>query len=171
MTSRTELRLRAFLWFVFALLAVGGLGVLSLPMLAPQAPVPYLLPEVRQAPVQDANGNTVEQLAKRRMSRQLTGPAAPPAAVSIPASVPIESLIKLTGVLDFGGKQPSLAVIEMVGTNESKTFKSGDKVGETGVVIKDIKDFVIVEYDKRRFKMTFSGVQEVPANSVGAKTQ
>jgi hypothetical protein len=50
---------------------------------------------------------------------------------------------------------------------DSKAYKAGDKVGETGVVIKDVKDFVIVEFEKRRFKVTFLGIQELPANVVG----
>ncbi len=43
----------------------------------------------------------------------------------------------------------------------------GDKVGETGVLIKDIKDYIIVEFEKRRFKVNFLGVQELPTNDVG----
>jgi len=43
-------------------------------------------------------------------------------------------------------------VIEAIG--ESKSYRAGDHVGETGVVIKDIRDYVIVEFQGKRFKMS-----------------
>jgi hypothetical protein len=118
--------------------------------------------EVRSSdrPAPDSSG-----LAQRRFTRRVTAAAAPaPQKVQDPV---LDQMIKLTGILDFGGKQPTLAVIETSSPKESKAYKSGDRIGETGIQIKEIKEHVIVEYEKRRFKVTFVGVQELPAAALG----
>jgi hypothetical protein len=35
------------------------------------------------------------------------------------------------------------------------------------VTVKDVKDYVVIEYEKRRFKVTFLGIQELPSTAVG----
>jgi type II secretory pathway component PulC len=103
-------------------------------------------------------------LIDRRFTRRVAG--GPPIASTAKApELSLDRLIKLTGILDFAGKQPTLAVIET--PSESKAYKAGDKVGETGVTVKDVKDYVVIEYEKRRFKVTFLGIQELPSTAVG----
>jgi hypothetical protein len=74
----------------------------------------------------------------------------------------------LTGILDFDGRRPTLALIETPATNETKAYQSGDPIGETGVILREIKEGVIVEYEKQRFKVTYGAIQEIPAGAVGA---
>lgn len=164
MTRSREKLLSRGLWALYGVLAAGGLALLAHALFAPSRTAPFVLKV--QAPKNALPTLTLSQdgLAHKRFTRRVAGTAtsAGPAQVQ---GVTLDQLIKLTGILDFGGKQPTLAVIEATG--ESKAYKSGDKVGETGVLIKDIKDYVVVEFEKRRFKVTFAGIQELPANSVG----
>jgi hypothetical protein len=154
------------LWTLYAVLAVGGLALLAEALFVPRPPRPFTLkmPSVEATnPLQLLLGGK-DSLVDRRFTRRVAAAPAP-AGPAKPRDLTLDQLIKLTGILDFGGKQPTLAVIEATG--ESKAYKAGDKVGETGVLIKDIKDYVVVEFEKRRFKVTFAGIQELPANSFG----
>jgi hypothetical protein len=152
------------LWALYGVLAVAGLALLAQALFLPSRPQPFVL-KTPSDPGKGLPTLTLSQdgLANRRFTRKVAGtPAAGPARAQ---TVTLDQVIKLTGILDFGGKQPALAVIEATG--ESKAYKAGDKVGETGVLVRDIKDYVVVEYEKRRFKVTFAGIQELPVNSVG----
>lgn len=169
MTRRGERRLAAALWTLFAALSAGGLGLLAFALFSPR-PVPALpelpadarlsLPEIRPA------DPGVEALARRTLTRRVAErprEEAPAAA----GPVPIDSLLKLKGILDFGGKQPSLAVIEILGDRKTKAYQAGDKLGGSGAVLRQVGDSVIVEYDRRRYKLGYKGAREIPANSVG----
>ena len=35
-------------------------------------------------------------------------------------------------------------------------------------MLKDVKDYLIVEYERRRFRVTFQKIEELPAEAVGA---
>jgi len=166
MTRSGEKMLKRALWTLFAFLAAAGWATLAEALFA-RRPIQTLavpdlavLQEVQDAQVDATGGGLVE----RRFTRLVVKPTQLVSS-SKPVGVPLDSLIKLTGLLDFGGIKPTLAVIEAIG--ESKSYRAGDHVGETGVVIKDIRDYVIVEFQGKRFKMTFAAIQELPANTVG----
>ena len=163
--SREKVLARGF-WTLYALLAVAGLGLLAQALFVPRTPRPFALkmPSVEEMNALRPLTAGKDGLVDRRFTRRVAGTATA-AASAKPQALSLDQLIKLTGILDFGGKKPSLAVFEATG--ESKAYKTGDNVGETGVTVKDIKDYVIVEYEKRRFKVTFAAIQELPANSVG----
>jgi hypothetical protein len=165
-TRTQEKRLAAGLWILYAVLAAGGLSILAQALFVPRAPRPFTLkmPSPEEMNALQPLPASKDGLLDRRFTRRVAS-AAPAAVGTKVQAVTIDQLIKLTGILDFGGKKPTLAVIEATG--ESKAYKAGDKVGETGVVVKDIKDYVLVEFEKRRFKVTFAAIQELPANSVG----
>lgn len=164
--AREKLLVRG-LWALHATLAALGLGLFAEALFAPRPAHPFAvkLPAAEAVTELRPLGSEGESLAARRFTRRV--------AVSVPSSQAaakapdqsLDRLIKLTGILDFGGKKPNLAVIET--PTESKAYKAGDRVGETGVVVKDVKDFVIVEFEKRRFKVTYLGIQELPADAVG----
>jgi len=100
------------------------------------------------------------------MTRTVARAVSPgPAAAAGP--LPLESMVKLTGILDFGGKSPTIAVIET--PQESKGYKAGDAVGETGAVVRTVTDYVVLEFARKRYKLTFKGVEELPANAVGSR--
>jgi hypothetical protein len=163
--AREKLLMRG-LWGLYAVLALVGLGLLAEALFVPRSPRPFTvkLPSAEAKNPLQLQLTPQDSLVNRRFTRRVTAAAAP-AGPAKPRDLSLDQLIKLTGILDFGGKQPTLAVIEATG--ESKAYKAGDKVGETGVVIKDIKEYVLVEFEKRRFKVTFTGIQELPANAFG----
>ncbi|HLY08741.1 MAG TPA: hypothetical protein VKW04_05460 [Planctomycetota bacterium] len=157
------------LWTLQVMLALGGLGILAETLFVPRLPGRI---EIKMPPADDPTvlaplpSGGKDGLINRRFTRRIAAQAAtaeapPPKAQDLP----LEHLIKLTGILDFGGKQPTLAVIET--PQDSKAYKAGDKVGETGVVVRDVKDYVVIEYERRRYRVTFKGIQELPAAAVG----
>jgi hypothetical protein len=154
------------LWTLYAILAVTGLAILAQALFVPRASRPFALrmPSAEEMNVLPPLPAAKDGLLDRRFTRRVAS-TAPAAAPTRAQAVALDQMIKLTGILDFGGKKPTLAVIESTG--ESKAYKAGDKIGETGATVKDIKDYVIVEFEKRRFKVTFAAIQELPANSVG----
>ena len=153
------------LWASAALLGVAALGIAAL-LFVPRKPLS--LPSARleaskkeaQAPSPD-----VEILAGTRMSRAvIRSKASAPARAQ---AAPLESLVRLTAVFDFEGKSPALAVVEILQTSESKTVKAGDRIGETGALVREILESVLVEYAGKVYKLTFAGVQEVPNRALG----
>jgi hypothetical protein len=169
MTQRGERILKRTLWTLYAVLGMGGLACLAAALFVPHPPRPMDLKIPAEASPSPATvlPTPGADLAERRFTRRLRSTAAMPASVTKGPDSNLEQLIRLTGILDFGGKQPTLAVIETLSPIESKAYKVGDRIGETGVRVKDIKEYVIVEYDRRRFKVTFAGVQELPAAALG----
>jgi type II secretory pathway component PulC len=165
-TKSTERLLRRGLWTLYGVLAAGGFATLAVALFVPLPARSFTLrtQDVQTATTLQPLPGAKDGLLVRRFTRRVAE-VARSAAPSKPQPIALEQLIKLTGILDFGGKQPTLAVIEATG--ESKAYKAGEKVGETGAVVKDIKDYVIVDFEKRRFKVTFTGIQELPANAVG----
>jgi hypothetical protein len=160
-----KLLLGAF-WALYGLIAAAGLGLLAeaLFRVPPTRPLTLNLPSAQASAGLESLPGGGGSLASRRFTRRISAPqvAQTPAQAQ---DFSLDRLIKLTGILDFGGKKPTLAVIEAGG--ESKAYKAGDKVGETGVLVRDIKNDVIVEFERRRFKVTFAGCRELPANEVG----
>jgi hypothetical protein len=162
---REKLLLRV-LWTVYALSAAAGLALLTEALFVARKPRPLSItltgaPSSAQLELLPATTST---LADRRFTRRI----AVAQAVQGPAkaqNTSLDHLIRLTGILDFGGKKPTLAVIEAAG--ESKAYKAGDRVGETGVLLREVREYIIVEFEKRQFKVTFTGIQEVPLNAVG----
>jgi hypothetical protein len=166
-TFRGERRLVASLWAAWAVAGVAGLGLLAfalfssrplrtlpkLPDLAPGVEVPKGRPEV-------------EALAGKRMSKGVAerSPELPKAAAG-PA--PIDAVIRLKGVMDFGPTRGAMAVLELPGENKTKSFQAGDKIGQTGAVLKAVGETVVVEYERRRWKLTYKGALELPAAAVG----
>jgi hypothetical protein len=148
-------------------LSVLGLAILAVALFIPRVPQPFILtglPRFETGPslpvLSLENG-----LAGKMMSRRFQGTPAPDQTK--PMSTSIENLIRLSGIMDFGSKQPSLAIIEIISAKESKAYKSGDKVGETGIRVREIGETVIVEYENRRYRLTPMGVQELPTRALG----
>ena len=169
MTRKKERQVALVLWTLYGGLSVGGLGLLAEALFVQRVPRALKLQAPRDpAPTEVKPGaaRPLEALAEKRMTRVLARTAMP-TAPSTPAPAAIESLLKLTGILDFGGKSPSVAVIET--PQASKGYKVGDPVGETGAVVRTVADYVILEFEKKRYKLTFKGMEELPANAVGSR--
>lgn len=166
MTKAREKAVSRSLWTLYGVLAVAGLALLAEALFVPRvaAGFPLALPSEESLSVLGPRPGAMDRLVDCRFTRRVAGPASAEAP-ALTAEQPLDKVIKLTGILDFGGKQPALAVIETA--TESKAYKAGDKVGETGIVVHTVKDYVVVEFEKRRFKVTFLGVQELAADAVG----
>ena len=166
MTRRGERRLATALWTLYGVLGAAGLGVLALalflppkPAGLPSAPVPAVISPLVLGPGGD-------ELASRRMTRRVAErPREAAAGPKGPA--PIDQVVRLKGILDFGAGKPALAVLEMPSERKTKSFQAGDSIGTTGAVLKSVGESVIVEYEKKRWKLTYKGAQEIPAGAVG----
>jgi hypothetical protein len=170
LTYRGERRLVRTLWGAWVVLGAAGLGVLAFALFSSRAPRPFpkVASEVNLAPTVGGPrvNPDVETLAAKRMSKAVAErPRDLPKAAAGPA--PIDSLIRLKGVMDFGPPQGSVAVLELPAEQKTRSFQPGDKIGETGAVLKTVGETVVVEYDKRRWKLTYKGAQELPADPVG----
>ncbi|HEV3029549.1 MAG TPA: hypothetical protein VG457_18370, partial [Planctomycetota bacterium] len=138
MKVRRARRIAATLWVLYGVLSLAGLAILAEALFIPRHPHPFKLAGLpRTEPASSLPVlATQDGLAGKPMTRRIQGTAA--LAQAKATVIPIESLIRLSGIMDFGGKQPSLAVIEILGGSESKAYKSGDKIGETGVRVQEI---------------------------------
>ncbi len=165
MRTRKDRAIARGLWVLYGVLGLAGLGVLADTLFRIPKEQTIVLPSFQEHALRTLELGP-SPLAERRMTRRIAAGAAAPKP-SGPVAVPLEGLIKLTGLLDFGGKQPTLAVLENPATGLSKAYKAGDRIGETGIVLKDVKDYLIVEYERRRFRVTFQKIEEVPADAVG----
>ena len=170
MTNRGERRLVRSLWAAWAVLGAAGLGVLALALFTtrparplPKVPAGLVLARADAGP---RLAGDVEGLAGKRMSKAVA--ERPREAAKGPAGPsPIDAVVRLKGVMDFGPKQGAVAVLELPGEQKTKSFQAGDKIGRTGAVLKAVGETVVVEYDGRRWKLTYKGAQELPAAAVG----
>jgi hypothetical protein len=164
---KADRRVAATLWAIYGVLAVAGLALLAEALFVRRDPeLPAFAPPSIPSPLElrHALPPPVEALANRRMTRKVA--ARPSQAAAIAAAPPaLESLVHLTGILDFGGKSPSVAVIET--PTETKGYRPGDSVGSTGALVRSVTDYVILEFEKKRYKLTFKGMEELPAKAVG----
>lgn len=168
MSPKRERHLAGSLWSLYGVLALAGLGLLAEALFVSRTPDSFTFPAPAApgTPGLRPAAPDLDLLAAKPMTRRITAPVAPPASKA--QGVALDSLLRLTGILDFGGKSPSIAVIELPSTGESKGYKAGDAIGETGAVVKEVAEFVLFEHGKRRFKLTFKGVEEMPLRPVGA---
>lgn len=167
MKRTTERRIATSLWILYPVFSLMGLAILAEALFVPRLPPRFELTGLppRSIPSTLPVLQTQEGLAGRSMTRRVQGDAVPGPGKAV--AITIESLIRLTGIMDFGGKRPSLAVIETLAGNESKAYQTGDKVGDTGVRVQEIGETVIVEFESRRYKLTPTGIQELPARALG----
>ncbi len=166
MTFRGERHLILGLWTGWAVLGAAGLGLLAFALFSNRAlrPLPKL-PGIGLA-VEAPRGNPdVEALAGKRMSKGVAERSVNLPKASGPA--PIDSVLRLKGVMDFGKARPAEAVVELLSERKTGSFLAGDKLGQSGAVLKAVGETVVVEYERRRWKLTYKGAQELPAAAVG----
>jgi len=167
-TVRGERRLVTVLWSAWAVLGVAGLATLAFALFSNRAPRSF-----KKGPAELALAKSfelvkpeVEALAGKRMSKAVPERArAAPRASAGPA--PIDSVIRLKGVMDFGKDKGAVAVLELPAERKTRSFQPGDTIGQTGAVLKAVGETVVVEYESRRWKLTYKGAQELPADPVG----
>jgi type II secretory pathway component PulC len=117
------------------------------------------------APKTDAGARDVEILAGKKMSRTIVKP--PPAPPPRPAAPALNTLIRLSGVIDMGGVKE--AILEVKKTRQSRGYREGAAIEDTGAVVKKIHDSVLIDYDGRTFRLSASGeVEEIKTDPGGS---
>ena len=165
MTPAAERRLARGFWalagLIFAAaLAIGGIALLHPPALRPlpedAAKVEKPLPQLSQA--------EIDAFARQAMSRAVVK-AAPPAPPKLVVT-PLDLLIRLSGIINYGPGSPPEAFIEIRSSTETKGYKEGDSLGNVKAVVKSVSDAVVLEYDGQLWKLTERGVQALSATAV-----
>lgn len=170
MNRRRERLVARTLSVAYVLVAAAGLLVLAEALFSHRDPRFPRLSGLEGSATIDGKGlipgsEATKALAEKKMSRAIAAPAATP--VAKPAKAPLASLVKLAGIMDFGGRRPSEAVIETPGTNETKGYRVGEPIGSIGATVREITDSVIVEYAGKRYRLTFLGADEVVSPDPG----
>lgn len=167
MTRRREVLLIGVLWTACGLLAACIPAYVA--FILSMEETPLHLPDVLGAgAVQQVRQDdpAIDILAGKPLSRKIPEPP-PAAAPPPPPATPIESLLKLKGVMDYAGRQPSVAVIELLAEQKIRAFLPGEKLGQSGAVLVEAGETVIVEYALRRYRLTYKDIREVPTAPVG----
>ncbi len=174
MSPRGERVWSRSLWAAALLLEAGALFLISRALLAKESPMPAF--EESLSPTQgtgappDARMQDALALAKKRMTKAIPPPSAPRAAP--PPKPPLETLLRLSGIVDRGEKAVSEAIIEFVPGGQSKSYKPGDLIATSGARVARITDSVLVEYDGKHWILAFTGVEEVdPSAAVNPPTE
>ena len=148
----------------------GALYFGSLPFLRPLEP--RRLPDPERVATSGAPAyapQDLELFARKKISRAIVKAAPPPPAK--PVVAPLDLVVRLSGIMDYGPQNPREAFIEIRSTNQTKAYRVGDALPNLGAVVKAISDGVVMEYDGKLWKLTDRGVQPAadPAPSSGAK--
>ena len=156
------------MWAFSVLLILGG-GVLSAWTLKRGTEEVRL--DLGSREVVDLNGNgsdhsdaDIHTLAGRKISRKIVKKVVPPPPPPPkPPAPPLEKLIKLSGVMDFGGGNPPEAIIETLQNRKTKNYKDGDRLTPVPATIESIGgDVVVVVYDEKKWKVTYAGAELIP---------
>ena len=170
MTPRGELSLGRLLWSGAVLLGLSAASLTTKTALFPDGPRPIDL-GAHVMPGPEGSGDAeiaadVQKLARRKMSRKIVKivvpPPPPPPKRPAP---PLDKLVRLAGVMDFGGGEKPEAIIETKQTRKTKNYKVGDKLTPVPATIEEISEGVILAYDGKRWKLTYGGVVEISTTS------
>jgi hypothetical protein len=171
MTPQVERLWRILLWGGTALLGVGSLSLVVFATFYPRPPRP--LPAVSVAAVPGApklSAKEIETFARKLMSRSIVKPAPPPPPK--PVLPPLDMVVRLSGIIDYGPDSPREAFIEIRQTSQTKSYRVGDPLPAIGAVVKGIADGVVMEYDGKLWKLTDRGVTPAaidPVTTSGTK--
>ena len=95
------------------------------------------------------------------MSKPITRPVElPPAPPPRSAAPPLDSIVRLAGIADFGDSHQ--AMIEILSGGETKGYQVGDILGQIPATVRSINEEVTVEYDGKIWKLTYGGARELP---------
>jgi hypothetical protein len=150
------------IWSGATLLELGALALVSQAILVrrnPRTAVDDPVPAATPAVTEDGRrSQALAILAEKRMSKAI---AKPPAVVSAPPPRPaLATLVRLSGIVDYGPKAPSQAIIEFLPGGQSKSYKHGDWIANSGARVARISDAVLLDYDGKLWILGFTGVEE-----------
>jgi len=111
-------------WAVFMCTVLCAIAVVSL--LVARPPEPAQIPELQPTKGQAGLAQTdplLEDLAKARITKNVPPPKPPePPKKTV---MPLRSLVRLKGVMDFGDPNSNEAIIEILRTGETKSCSAG----------------------------------------------
>jgi len=171
MTPRGERLCRILLWGGAALLGVGALTIVVLATFYPRPPRP--LPAISVVAIPAApklSAKEVDTFARKPMSRAIVKPTPPPPPK--PVVPPLDMVVRLSGIIDYGPDSPREAFIEMRQTGQTKSYRVGDSLPSIGASVKGIADGVVMEYDSKLWKLTDRGATPAaidPVTTSGTK--
>lgn len=158
------------LWSIHVAVAASGLLLLAQALFV--RPAPGVIPEPPELPGREDSHDSfpvdsdVERLAQAKMTRRIHRPKVD--LKTSQAAIPIASLVRLTGIMDFGTPDTALAFFELSQVGQTKGYKMGDRIGGTSALVREIgEDAVVVEYERHRYRVTFRGAEELPWNPIG----
>jgi hypothetical protein len=166
LTPKREQFVRRALWSGAILVASASVAAGCLATLESRRTRPLVL-ELSVSPAlsgaSKGRTNDIDALRSKRMSRAIAKVVVPPPPPPPkPPTPPLETLIRLSGIMSFGKDAPKEAFIETKSTNQTKGYKAGDALPTGGIKIKSITDVVIVSYDEKDWKLTDRGAEALP---------
>ena len=154
MTRGEELWIKRTLYAISALMLISSAGVFIFSMPGSTAIETGLTQPLEaktlasNAGVQPSLSPALEHLQQTRFSKTIVT-----AKVEKPAGPPIQSLIRLKGVMDFGNPKSSEALIENIGTGVVKTYKVGDTLDGIQATVEKIDTAVMIRYEGASVKL------------------
>jgi len=163
MTPKGERRMRACLWGGAGVLAALALVLAGDALLGPHPPRP-LPPAAPAAPAAapKLSPQELQAFAQRKMSRSIVKAVVPPPPK--PAVPPLDLVVRLSGIIDYGPESPREAFIEIRQSGQTKSYRVGDPMPPIGAVIKGISDTVTVEYDGKLWTLSDRGASPAPVD-------
>lgn len=169
MSPRCERLVRRGLWAGAGLVSGAALGLALLTLIRPPRPRPLVLdvaPNSRAIP--RLTPAEVEAFSRKAMSRRIV--KAPPPAPPKPVVPPLDLVIRLSGIINYGPDQPREAFIEVRSSNQTKGYKPGDPIAGVAASVKSIGEAVVLEYDGQLWRLTDRGASPLPNDPVSATT-
>jgi len=158
MNRGTELWLGRGLFALAGLAALAACGLVALTAFEqPDAGAEAVLPAcgAERKPQSSAPAHpALEKLAQTNMTRTV----APKAAASQkPVAPPLEALIRVKGIMDYGDPKTNEAIIEDLRSGQAQNYKAGDKLKDLDALVKQVDVAVTLEYDGKTIRMDTRG--------------
>jgi len=171
-TPRGERLVRRGLWAGAGLFASGAFGLLGVTFLGPTGPRPLEGdPPAARAESPSITPSEIDEFARKSPSRTIV--KAPPPTPPKPVLPALDAVLRLSGIIDYGGTVAREAFIELRSTGVTKPYHAGDAVPNVGAVVREVTDVVLLEYDGQLWRLTDHGAEPAPKDplttSAGAK--
>lgn len=164
----SERRARAALGGLSGVFLLGAAGLTLRALGFPPPSESFAVPEFPPAAkVESASTRDLDLLGAKRLWRAVpkAAPPAPPPPPKPPAA-PLETLLRLSGIMDYGPKAPPEAFLENRATGQTRAYRAGDTIAPLPAVLRGIdKERVLVEYDGKLWSLSDRGAREAASGA------
>lgn len=162
MNRRAERILQRVFNVTACALLLGALALLAkifvLPTPSPCADEGYE-PKLAASPDKSAQADgRVAKLSNVRMSRPITAPL-----VAKTKAPPLETLIRVKGVFAYGDPKDNEALIEVIRSNQTRSYRVGETIPEINATVVKIDSSVTFQYDGKTLKLEIQNNQRADA--------